>query len=476
MHMGRAVTVMPTAPARAVEKPQIKDLLSLKTGRLLDARTFISRRRYDSIIRLRGSILETMQAGRPRLVCALCGVPAYLVSSTDKAFFFRHAREDGSCPAITRDFPNDIDLRARKYAGLPESEPHKRLKRLLMTSLAADPAFADSAEERHWRATVPGLGPRRPDVSATYDGLRLAFEAQLSTTFLSVIVGRRHFYRAEGALLVWVLAGFDPFRRRLTEDDIVFPNNSNALVVDDETTAASVVTGRFKIRCWHRVPGSASNWRSEIVDFSALTLDPSEQRAFLVDVTGEENAARARAQAEQRLAEAERRDAEMAVRAARDDALRSDFITYWRAPYESRGPVAKREADWATFHQRFSQTGLRFPPNAWGDGDLDRWLRMVFTAQTGHPEGWNYKRLPEVAHHLHDQFPDKLVAFFHMLNHYGHADTLRAQDANGKWRAKAQRTRQEIAAGSQRYAGRCAWDDLLAFLFPEIFHAFFKVT
>jgi hypothetical protein len=31
-----------------------------------------------------------------------------------------------------------------------------------------------------------------------------------------------------------------------------------------------------------------------------------------------------------------------------------------------------------------------------------------------------------------------------------------AESLNGKWRAKAQRTRHEIKAGSQRYAGRCA--------------------
>lgn len=476
MHIGRAVTVIPTAPARAVGNPQIKELLSLRTGRLLDVRTFINRQRYDSLIRLRGAILETMQASKPRLVCALCGVPAYLVSSTDKAFFFRHAREDGSCPAITRDFPNDIDLRARKYAGLPESEPHKRLKCLLMRSLAADPAFADSGEERHWRATVPGLGPRRPDVSASWNGLRLAFEAQLSTTFLSVIVGRRRFYRAEGALLVWVLAGFDPFRRRLTEDDIVFPNNSNALVVDEETTVASEASGRFKVRCWHRIPGSASDWRSDIVDFSALTLDLTEQRAFLVDVTGEETAARARAQAELRLAEEAKLEAQRSAREARNAALRSDFITYWRALYESRGSLEKREQDWAAFHRRFTQVGIPFPPSSWGDGDLDRWLRMVFTAQTGRPEGWNYRRLPEVAHHLHDQFPDKLVAFFHMLNHYGHAETLKAEDATGNWQAKARRARQEIKAGSRRYEEHCAWDELLAFLFPELFHAFFRVA
>lgn len=177
MHIGRALTLAPGVPARAVEAPQIRELLSPRTGRFLDAPSLIRRHRYDGIIRLRNRVLEATKAGRPRLVCSLCRVPAYLVSSKDKAFFFRDAEEDGSCPAVTRDFP-EMDLRARKYAGLTESEPHRRLKHLLMQSIAADPAFADGAEVKHWRATVPGLGPRRPDVSAVTMALHFGIERQ----------------------------------------------------------------------------------------------------------------------------------------------------------------------------------------------------------------------------------------------------------------------------------------------------------
>ena len=473
MHIGRALTLAPGVPARAVEAPQIRELLSLRTGRFLNAPSLIRRHRYDRIIRLRNMLLEAMRSRRPRLVCSLCRVPAYLVSSKDKAFFFRHAEEDGSCPAVTRDFP-EMDLRARKYAGLAESEPHRRLKRLLMRSISADPAFADGAEETHWRAPVPRLGPRRPDVSATFNGLRLAFEAQLSTTFLSVIVGRRAFYRAEGALLVWVLASFDPRHRRLPEDDIVFPNNSNALVVDEETAAQSEAFGRFRIRCWHPVAG-AEDWRSAIVDFSELTLDTVEQRAFLIDVAAEDAARRAKAQAEERLAKAAAREAEDALRSARDDALRRDFIDYWRSPWESRGGFEQRLAAWADFHARFTALSVRFPTYA-GDADLERWMRMVITAQTGAPEGWNYRTLPELAHHLHDQFPGRLLPFFRMLNHYGHAETLKSQDVTGNWGAKAKRTADEIRSGSTRYATVCEWDELLAFLFPNLFHVFFRIS
>lgn len=470
MYIGRAVTVAPATPARAVEAPAIRELLSLRTGRTIDAPSLIRRHRYDALIRLRHLVFDAWKAGRPRVHCAICGVPAYLVSSTKKAFFFRHVAEDGSCPAITRDFGPEDDLRARKYAGLPESEPHRRLKHLLMRSIAADPAFEDGAEEAHWRANVKGLGRRRPDVSARRGDLRIAFEAQLSTTFLSVIAGRRAFYRAEGALLVWVLASFDPDHRRMTEDDIVFPNNSNALVVDEETAAQSEARGRFRIRCWHPVPGAKDEWRSSIINFAELTLDTEGQRTFLVDIVGEQAARRARAQAEEvaRIAQAQE-----AAR-AHDEDLRGTFLAYWRTPWP-KGGIEMRLAAWARFHAEFAGRGLALPSYE-GDRDLDRWLSMVFTAQTGTPEGWNYRALPEVAHHLHDKYPGLLTPFFHTLRFYEHYDTLVAQDVTGNWDAKARRTRQEIRNGSMRYDTTCEPADLLAFLFPELFHIFFNVA
>lgn len=33
-----------------------------------------------------------------------------------------------------------------------------------------------------------------------------------------------------------------------------------------------------------------------------------------------------------------------------------------------------------------------------GEGDLERWLRLIVTAQIGAPVGWRYSALPEVAH------------------------------------------------------------------------------
>ncbi|HQR91416.1 MAG TPA: hypothetical protein PLH31_19515, partial [Caulobacter sp.] len=60
-------------------------------------------------------------------------------------------------------------------------------------------------------------------------------EAQLTTTFLDVVIGRKTFYRAEGGLLVWVLPHFDPAYRQLTVDDLLFNNNADVLILDRES-------------------------------------------------------------------------------------------------------------------------------------------------------------------------------------------------------------------------------------------------
>jgi len=95
---------------------------------------------------------------------------------------------------------------------------------------------------------------RQPDVSALYHGQRVAFEVQLSTTFLDVIALRRLFYLKEGGLLFWVFAKFEEFSRRLTMDDVFFNNNQNAFLVSGLTRDASFAAGDFLLDCVWAIP------------------------------------------------------------------------------------------------------------------------------------------------------------------------------------------------------------------------------
>jgi hypothetical protein len=62
------------------------------------------------------------------------------------------------------------------------------------------------------------------------------------------------FYRDVGAHLIWVLASFSEDYRRMTTDDLLFSNNSNVFVVDEETVRLSEEAKRFHLRCHYRIP------------------------------------------------------------------------------------------------------------------------------------------------------------------------------------------------------------------------------
>ena len=252
----RTITIDPQSPATPVADPEIAEVIDRVTGVVLETKRFIASHQYGEFVKQRVRIRESLKADKPLFACALCSTPVYVVASTEKHFFFRHSVEDGSCPAQTRNKLSEAEILARKYHGLRESDAHKRIKHLIDRSLTADASFAPESivQEKRWRATGDPKTWRQPDVQAARYGQRFAFEVQLSTTFLGVAVERRIFYREEGAVLLWILGHFEPDYRRLTVDDLLFSNNANILVVDDETTRLSEETHCFHLRCFYRHP------------------------------------------------------------------------------------------------------------------------------------------------------------------------------------------------------------------------------
>ena len=82
----------------------------------------------------------------------------------------------------------------------------------------------------------------------------MAWEIQLSTTFLNVIVAREDFYRELGTYIMWVFNEFNPERLRFTEKDIYWQNMANAFVVDERTMALSSARGVLVLECHYLVP------------------------------------------------------------------------------------------------------------------------------------------------------------------------------------------------------------------------------
>lgn len=422
----------------AVEDPQIGEVLDTDAGVYLSSVDVIGTDR-SAVLQLRMVVSERLRSN-PLYRCAMCHTPVHLIATLDaQRFHFRHLVEDGRCKAKTRDELTYAQMAARKYQGLQESEPHKRMKRWLQACLAADETFADVATEKTWRS-VDGHHWRRPDVRAVRAGLPIAFEIQLSTTFLKVISERRSFYKAEGGLLFWVFAKFNEEPRLLTQEDVYFNNNQNAFVITPETVSLSIERKALHLECvWAepRVAGEAQVLKRKVVAFADLTLEPHRQRAYYYDYDGQKEAL--------------------------DADVRRSFESFWVE--KDRLPTEEREARWRQLRRELGRRGIKVPqyPGLFPESLLNG----LYSAKLGRSVNWGYSSFIQVAHRMASE--QKFLKYFReALLVYGRAALIRQEDKTGRWRRKVESYKSALVQGDPAYEADRTHEQLVAFLFPEL--------
>ncbi len=422
----------------AVEDPKIGEVLDTDAGVYLNSVDVIGIDR-SAVLQLRMAVSERLRS-KPLYRCAMCHTPVHLIATLDaQRFHFRHLVEDGRCKAKTRDGLTYAQMAARKYQGLQESEPHKRMKRWLQACLAADETFCDVATEKTWRS-VDGENWRRPDVRAVRAGLPIAFEIQLSTTFLKVIAERRSFYLAEGGLLFWVFAQFDDGPRRLTQDDVFFNNNQNAFVITPETVRLSVECNALHLECvWAepRTDGQAQVLKRKVIAFADLTLEPHRQRAYYYDYDGQKEAL--------------------------DAGVRRSFESFWVE--KDRLPTEEREARWRQLRQELGRRGIEVPryPGLFPESLLNG----LYSAKLGRSVNWGYSSFIQVAHRMASE--QKYLKYFReALLVYDRSALIRQEDKSRLWQAKVALYKRALEQGDPAYDADRTHERLVAFLFPEL--------
>lgn len=415
---------------------------------------------YERLIQLRMDVKSSIQEGRPAYLCAECFTPVYVCCRKEtRRFFLRHKMEDGRCSAITRGDLSQDEIKARKYNGAKESWLHLAMKRWLVESLSASGQFNDIQEEMRWTGRITGEW-RKPDVVATVNGLKIAFEVQLSTTFLDVIAARRLFYLKEGGLLFWVFAAFEEEFRRLTLDDVFYNNNQNAFIVSQETRDASLKAGDFLLDCvWAEPPSGRLEGRllRDRVSFRDLKLDVEKQQAYFFDY-----AAAVRQQA--------------ADAAAERAGWPQEFERWFLEVAAEHSSLYDQEDALATFPDEV--------PVHWGDGEMltdtplsfygpERrlpvaMLNAIYSAKQGLPVGLNRKQFVEVAHYVSASHPRYLLWFRRALQVYGRASLLKEQDRSGNWTKRVRAYRKDMREDPDKYAADQSHQLLFEFLFPEL--------
>ena len=430
----------------SVISPEIAEVMVVETGVHQPVQVAIGSD-YAELIKLRLEIRTAQHHGRELFRCSICGVGVYLCrTKNEQRFFFKHRHEDGSCPAITRGGLSQKELDARRYNGAKESALHLKMKEWVAQCLRADSSFSQIEVEPRWTGAIDGTW-RRPDVRAVLNGLPIAFEVQLSTTYLNVIAERRQFYLQEHGLLFWIFAVFDNEHRRMTEEDVFYNNNQNAFVVTESTVDQSRREGRFLLECVWTEPtrgGDTSNFHRKTISFHDLTLDPSTQRAYYFDFEGRRQQYRLEAQQD-------------------EQRLRDDFEAWW-GRYSEVGSGWVNE--WDSFRPRFVKLGIAAPPyHNWLPAND---LTALYSAKHNRPWGQRRHLLVEVAHQVASNHTECLVWFMHAVRKYGRLESMKLEGDPFKWRMKYESRQAEFKAHPERFNRKSKYDDLIRFLFPEL--------
>jgi hypothetical protein len=434
-------------------------IADLDSGAQVDVERFI-RRELKYVMRDRSELRRRYRqdSETPWLVCLICGAPVQLVSHTDRSFYFRHMpeAEDRGCLINTKGNLTPSQINALKYNGAKESQAHQRLKGIVRDSILADPRFDTPQVEKVWRgmSTSERATWRKPDVQVSWGERRLVFEIQLSTTFLSVIVDRKEFYRAEQGSLIWIFQSFDPNHTRRAEEDIFYNNNQNVFIVNEETLLRSRTNKRLSLDCWHAVPVHQDGeildtWKKSSVFIDELHFDLDKQRVYFHDY-------------DQAIKELQDQKEVL-----KQDQLRDDFEEFWRVYGGDEDLDGKKE--WKSLRARLLASNLvdDLPESYWV-GPFNGVVSLMLSAKKGAPFGYRFKTLLEVTNVTFNSYKHYLWQFGWALKLYGHETLLGTQDKKGTWQRRKLEIRKAIECNDPAFARHTELDKLMGFLLPKL--------
>lgn len=249
----------------------IQDLLNKTTGIHYKADDLLRdpKFREAEIFQLRNKIATDIQSEATEYVCNYCKQPVTLkaiYNKTDntKDHYFAHLHDSDDCIYKVDSRYTEEEVRRIKYNGVKEGEQHIVLKNQIAYYLQTTPGVQEVDIEKVYRDKAVSKEWRKPDVLAKFEDKSIAFELQLSTTFLSVIVARTLFYQHNNVFLLWVFDHFsiDQDVQKFTQKDVYYSNNVNVYVFDKEAQHRSSEAGQLILRCYHQA-WRLDNWQLE---------------------------------------------------------------------------------------------------------------------------------------------------------------------------------------------------------------------
>ncbi|MDQ1208966.1 hypothetical protein QE380_001889 [Acinetobacter baylyi] len=411
----------------------------------------------------------------PYFTCAWCQTPVILARRTDHmqintsaTFFFRHIPElennpNFKCPVKNIKQLSENEKTALKYQIAKETQQHKSLKENIYKSLQADEAFGDIHIEQV-RKSIDLKQWRRPDVSAFYRKQLVVFEAQLSTTFLNVIIDRKIFYQDNNACLLWIFNHFEPTEKakKQSMQDIYYNNNANAFVVNDSTVAQSIKAKVFTLECHYLKPEIQNNqiinkWNIELVEFQSLVHNESTKQIYFFDYEAEYRKLKQKLGLQQSylqesknqkdklkvkkyLESMEHIGLEPKVPSKTKSELLVEFTQLWvKTHYLTDNQF---NCEWFSIRKELELMGITTPKYPL-QAPFKTVINSILSAKFGYAVGNNISDMVSVAHNLMEHHPLYIKHFMLTLKVTGKPNLLNERDISGKWRERYKKYTQQ---------------------------------
>lgn len=443
-------------------KRRIQDLLNLQTGQQLQADKILSQSEA-KIHTLRRKLKEQQlhfKKGHTDCIsisCALCYQPVVISGNQNQEYFFKHGYESGDCPIKTTGEYTHEEINRMKYNGAKESRRHIELKSAIAQALeGANSTCTDVRQEA--RITSTGLSKewRKPDVQAVCGNKHLAFEIQLSTTFLDVIIERESFYHSEQIFMLWIFHKFSEGGSRFTEKDIYYANNRNAYVITDKTRERSNELGKLVLECHYQEPFISNKriinrWMTQEVTLSDLSFDEVTFRVYYFDYDT----------AKSRLAEK-----------LEEESLARKFSDFWERRQQLSG-LDRLEED-RRYYALLKAENLiptRFFDESSFPEDLKQILDALYCTKKGEIFAYRYDKWIQVANQVLEYHQQFAGIFIQALKTYEIIDEVRSSDRRGTFRKKLQNVVQGVKGKDPKYEQNLEFRPLFSVLFPELMNS-----
>lgn len=277
----------------------IKEIYDLETGNTINADDFFQKP-MDELIKSRDTFQEYINKDIRRFVCPICFEMIRISGRGDERgipSIFTHKNDSVYCQRTTTG-RSAKEINRIKYGRYGQSLRHKILKELLSNFLRDKNSVALGVQnveiEKRVNSAIPFFNWRQPDVQIEYQGKKIVFEIQLSTTFLSVIKERNTFYRLNGYYIIWVF-NFDDNNKyvdlnNLAMKDIYFANKMNAFIFDDEAKKWSSERSQLVLKCnwldadscWH-YPNTEERFGGVPITLDQLIFDTKTFKPYFYD-------------------------------------------------------------------------------------------------------------------------------------------------------------------------------------------------